>query len=167
MTLGAGDSFRARLALLRKAKNLTQQELEKRIGKLETEGGYISRIETGGIETPPFEVMDQIAHELDVEAVELFFSEGLDENADRSSGITQKRAMRVTSKPANDKTRDIDTGERAYSLRQHEQCLERRKETTSHRTGEARMALAADRASHWCPSGTSTPLPEGGRDRGA
>jgi transcriptional regulator with XRE-family HTH domain len=83
MTLGAGDSFRARLALLRKAKNLTQQELEKRIGKLETEGGYISRIETGGIETPPFEVMDQIAHELDVEAVELFFSEGLDENADQ------------------------------------------------------------------------------------
>src|SRR5580693_4650274 len=69
-----------------------------------------------------------------------------------ASGITQKRPMRVTSKPANDKTRDIDTGERAYSLRQHEQCLERRKETTSHRTGEARMAFAADRASHWCPS---------------
>jgi len=83
MTLGAGDSFRARLAVLRKAKNLTQQELEKRIGKVETEGGYISRIETGGIETPPFEVMDQIAHELDVEAVELFFSQGMDENADQ------------------------------------------------------------------------------------
>src|ERR1035437_9565865 len=59
-----------------------------------------------------------------------------------ASGITQKRPMRVTSKPANDKTRDIDTGERAYSLRRHEQCLERRKETTSHRTGEARMAVA-------------------------
>jgi transcriptional regulator with XRE-family HTH domain len=83
MTLGAGHSFRARLALLRKAKNLTQQELEKRIGKVETESGYISRIETGGIETPPFEVMDQIARELDVEAVELFFSEGMDENADQ------------------------------------------------------------------------------------
>ena len=81
MTLGAGDSFRARLALLRKAKNLTQQELEKRIGKVE--GGYISRIETGGIETPPFEVMDQIARELGVEPVELFFSEGLDGNADQ------------------------------------------------------------------------------------
>jgi transcriptional regulator with XRE-family HTH domain len=81
MTSGAGDSFRARLALLRKAKNLTQQELEKRIGKVE--GGYISRIETGGIETPPFEVMDQIARELGVEPVELFFSEGLDENTDQ------------------------------------------------------------------------------------
>jgi transcriptional regulator with XRE-family HTH domain len=83
MTLGVGDSFRARLALLRKAKNLTQQELEKRIGKLETESGYVSRIETGGIETPPFEVMDQIAQELDIEAVELFFSEGLDQNANQ------------------------------------------------------------------------------------
>ena len=83
MTLGAGDSFRERLVLLRKAKGLTQQELEKRIGKLETEAGYISRVETGGIETPPFEVIDRIAHELDVEAVELFFGEGLDENAEQ------------------------------------------------------------------------------------
>src|ERR1700728_2872446 len=84
-----------------------------------------------------------------------------------SSGITQKRPMRVTSKPANDKTRDIDTGERAYSLRQHEQCLERRKETTSHRTGEPRMAFAADRTSQWGPSLNSRPLPKGSRDRGA
>ncbi len=83
MTLRAGDSFRERLALLRKAKGITQQELEKRIGKLETEAGYISRVETGGIETPPFEVIDKIAHELDVEAVELFFSEGLDQNAEQ------------------------------------------------------------------------------------
>jgi hypothetical protein len=55
-------------------------------------------------------------------------------------------------KPANDKTRDIDSDERAYSLRQHEQCLERREETTSHRTGEARVALVAHRASHGCTS---------------
>jgi transcriptional regulator with XRE-family HTH domain len=83
MTLNAGDAFRERLVLLRKAKGLTQQELEKRIGKLETEAGYISRVETGGIETPPFDVLDRIAHELDVEAVELFFGEGLDENAEQ------------------------------------------------------------------------------------
>jgi transcriptional regulator with XRE-family HTH domain len=81
MTSGAGDSFRTRLALLRRARNLTQQELEKRIGKLETEAGYISRIETGAIETPPFEVIDQIARELDVEVVELFFSDGVNETA--------------------------------------------------------------------------------------
>src|SRR6267154_1262577 len=83
MTLNAGELFRERLALLRKAKGLTQQELERRIGKVETEGGYISRIETGGIETPPFEVIDKIAHELDVDIVELFFGEGLDQNADQ------------------------------------------------------------------------------------
>jgi transcriptional regulator with XRE-family HTH domain len=82
MSLRSGDLFRERLVLLRKAKGLTQQELEKRIGKLETEAGYISRIETGSIETPPFEVIDRIAHELDVEIVELFFGEGLEETAD-------------------------------------------------------------------------------------
>jgi transcriptional regulator with XRE-family HTH domain len=83
MTSRAGDLFRERLALLRKAKGLTQQELERRIGKLETEAGYISRVETGGIETPPFEVIDKIAKELDVEVVELFFGEGLDGDADQ------------------------------------------------------------------------------------
>ena len=83
MPLKASDLFRERLVLLRKARGLTQQELERRIGKLETEAGYISRIETGGIETPPFEVIDRIARELDVEVVELFFGEGLDENAEQ------------------------------------------------------------------------------------
>jgi transcriptional regulator with XRE-family HTH domain len=83
MTLNAGELFRERLALLRKAKGLTQQELQRRIGKLETEAGYISRVETGGIETPPFEVIDRIARELDVEVVELFFGEGLDQNAEQ------------------------------------------------------------------------------------
>lgn len=83
MTLNAGELFRDRLALLRKAKGLTQQELERRIGKLETEAGYISRVETGGIETPPFEVVDRIAQELDVEVVELFFGEGLDKSAEQ------------------------------------------------------------------------------------
>jgi len=83
MTPRAAELFRERLALLRKAKGLTQQELENRIGKVETEAGYISRVETGGIATPPFEVMDRIARELDVQVVELFFGEGLDENAEQ------------------------------------------------------------------------------------
>src|SRR6266481_92556 len=83
MTLSAGDLFRERLVLLRKAKGLTQQDLERRIGKLETEAGYISRVETGGIETPPFEVIDKIAQELEVDVLELFFGEGLDQNAEQ------------------------------------------------------------------------------------
>ena len=83
MTLSAGESFRERLALLRKAKGLTQHELEKRIGKLETEAGYISRIETGAIGTPPFDVIDKIAQELDVDVFELFFGYGLNQNAEQ------------------------------------------------------------------------------------
>jgi transcriptional regulator with XRE-family HTH domain len=83
MTSKAAELFRERLALLRKAKGLTQQELETRIGKVETESGYISRVETGAIVTPPFEVIDRIAHELNVQVVELFFGEGLDENAEQ------------------------------------------------------------------------------------
>jgi len=83
MTLKVGDLFRERLVLLRKAKGLTQQELDRRIGKLETEAGYISRIETGGIETPPFEVIDKIANELDVDVIELFFGAGLESNAEQ------------------------------------------------------------------------------------
>jgi transcriptional regulator with XRE-family HTH domain len=83
MTLSAGELFRERLVLLRKAKGLTQQELERRIGKLETEAGYISRIETGAIETPPFEIIDKIAHELDVDVFELFFGHGLEQNTEQ------------------------------------------------------------------------------------
>src|SRR5215467_773169 len=81
MTLRAGEIFRERLILLRKAKGLTQQELEKRIGKVETEAGYISRVETGAIETPPFDVIDRIAKELEVDVFELFFGNGLDKDA--------------------------------------------------------------------------------------
>ena len=83
MSLRAGEVFRERLALLRKAKGLTQQELERRIGKLETEAGYISRIETGVIDTPPFEVIDKIAQELEVDVLELFYGYGLDQNAEQ------------------------------------------------------------------------------------
>src|SRR2546429_5346738 len=74
--------------------------------------------------------------------------------------------MRVTSKPANEKARDIDSDGSPYRLLRYEQCLERSEETTSFGTREARMALAAHRASHWCTSRNSRRLPEGGGDRG-
>src|SRR5437870_9146345 len=74
--------------------------------------------------------------------------------------------MRVTSKPANEKARDIDSDGSPYRLLRYEQCLERSEETTSFGTREARMALAAHRASHWCTSRNSRRLPEGGVDRG-
>lgn len=80
MSLNVSERFRIRLAMLRKVRNLTQQELELRLGRSEKEGGYISRLETGGIETPPFEMIQKIADALHVDVGEFFFSDGLDEN---------------------------------------------------------------------------------------
>src|SRR5437016_12646080 len=83
-----------------------------------------------------------------------------------ASVVTQNRPMRVTSKPANEKARDIDSDGSPYRLLRYEQSLERSEETTSFGTREARMALATHRASHWCTSSNSRRLPEGGGDRG-
>src|SRR5437667_4195895 len=41
-----------------------------------------------------------------------------------SSVVTQNRPMRVTSKPANEKARDIDSDGSPYRLLRYEQCLE-------------------------------------------
>src|SRR5262249_48961627 len=48
------------------------------------------------------------------------------------------------------KARDIDVDRSPCRLCRHEQCLERRKETTSHRTGKARMVFTKDRARNRC-----------------
>src|SRR5256886_8176264 len=42
-----------------------------------------------------------------------------------ASVVTQNRPMRVTSKPANEKARDIDSDGSPYRLLRYEQCLER------------------------------------------
>jgi len=78
MSLNIGERFRARLAILRKVRGITQEELESRIGKSQSEKGYISRLETGGIETPPFEMIQKIADVLQLDPIEFFFTEGLD-----------------------------------------------------------------------------------------
>src|SRR2546429_6228737 len=51
--------------------------------------------------------------------------------AQTPSVVTQNRPMRVTSKPANEKARDIDSDGSPYRLLRYEQCLERSEETTS------------------------------------
>jgi transcriptional regulator with XRE-family HTH domain len=79
MNIDVSKLFRERLRTLREAKGLNQGELEERIGK---ETNYISRVETGRIDTPPIEVMGKIAEALDVPLYELFFFEGLDDNAE-------------------------------------------------------------------------------------
>jgi len=82
MRLNISERFRLRLAAFRKLRGLTQQELEKRIGKSDKESGYISRLETGAIETPPFDMIQVIANALAIDVGEFFFSEGLDENSE-------------------------------------------------------------------------------------
>jgi transcriptional regulator with XRE-family HTH domain len=80
MPLTIAERFRERLAALRKVRGVTQEELESRIGKSQTEKGYISRLETGAIETPPFEMIQKIADALQFDVIEFFFAEGLDES---------------------------------------------------------------------------------------
>jgi len=65
--------------MLREAKGLSQTQLEERIGK---EANYITRVETGRIDTPPLDVIARVAHELDVSVSDLFFFEGVDDSAD-------------------------------------------------------------------------------------
>jgi transcriptional regulator with XRE-family HTH domain len=86
MSLTIAERFRERLAMLRRVRGLTQQELESKIGKSEKEAGYISRLETGAIETPPFEIIQKIANALDFDVIEFFFAEGLDHGRDQLLG---------------------------------------------------------------------------------
>lgn len=65
--------------MLREAKGLSQTQLEERIGK---EANYITRVETGRIDTPPLDVIARIAHELEVSMNNLFFFEGIDDSAE-------------------------------------------------------------------------------------
>ena len=71
--------FRDRLRTLREAKGLSQNQLEEKIGK---EANYITRVETGRIDTPPLDVIARIAHQLDVSMSDLFFFEGVDDSAE-------------------------------------------------------------------------------------
>jgi transcriptional regulator with XRE-family HTH domain len=77
MSSDQGRLFRERLRSLRDAKSLSQSQLEERIGK---EANYISRVETGRIDTPPLDVIGAIAVALDVSVSDLFFHEGLDDD---------------------------------------------------------------------------------------
>jgi len=71
--------FRERLRMLRESKGLTQAQLEEKIGR---ERNYITRVETGRIDTPPLDGFSKIAEGLDVSMSDLFFFEGIDDSAD-------------------------------------------------------------------------------------
>ena len=65
--------------MLREAKGLSQSQLEERIGK---EENYITRVETGRIDTPPIDLTARIARALDVSMSDLYFFEGVDDSAE-------------------------------------------------------------------------------------
>ena len=65
--------------MLREAKGLSQSQLEEKIGK---EENYITRVETGRIDTPPIDLTARIAQALDVSMSDLYFFEGVDDDAE-------------------------------------------------------------------------------------
>jgi transcriptional regulator with XRE-family HTH domain len=75
--------FRERLRMLRESKALTQSQLEEKIGR---ERNYITRVETGRIDTPPLDGISKIAKGLDVSMSDLFFLDGIDDNAEMLRG---------------------------------------------------------------------------------
>lgn len=79
MSRDLGMLFRKRLAVLREAEGLTQPKLSERIG---AGPQYISHLETGRIETPPWDKVTKIAAALNVSVSDLFFLEGVDDNLD-------------------------------------------------------------------------------------
>ena len=103
MSLDDGKQFRERLRVLRESKGLTQGQLEERIGK---EANYITRVETGRIDTPPLDTLSAIARELEVSMSDLFFFEGIDDDAE----ILRSKIQRLT------KTNDVDQLRKYYRL---------------------------------------------------
>ena len=79
MSQDLGVLFRKQLAILREAKGLSQVELSEMIGAGQQ---YIGHVETGRIKTPPLKKMKTLASALGVSVGDLFFIEGLDDNAD-------------------------------------------------------------------------------------
>src|SRR5438445_6250361 len=71
-------------------------------------------------------------------------------HANQPQGSLKSGQSRSLQNRPTVKARDIDVDGSPYRLCRHEQCLERRKETTSHRTGKARMVFTKDRARNRC-----------------
>lgn len=68
------EQFRTRVAALRDAKNLTQEQLAEKVGRAYN---YLSRVERGETKAVPYEVVAKLALALDVTIDDLVFAEGL------------------------------------------------------------------------------------------
>ena len=69
--------FREHLRMVRESKGLSQSQVEEKIG---SQDNYITRVETGRIDTPPIEMTAKIARALGVSLSDLYFFEGIDDN---------------------------------------------------------------------------------------
>jgi transcriptional regulator with XRE-family HTH domain len=69
--------FREHLRMVRESKGLSQSQVEEKIG---SQDNYITRVETGRIDTPPIEMTAKIARALGVSLSDLYFFEGVDDS---------------------------------------------------------------------------------------
>lgn len=77
MSRELGVLFRKRLVTLRQSAGLTQGKLSELIG---AGPQYIGHVETGRIQTPPWDKMKKLARALNVSLSDLFFFEGVDDS---------------------------------------------------------------------------------------
>jgi transcriptional regulator with XRE-family HTH domain len=77
MSSKLGKRLGKHIRSLRKAKGLTQEQLEEKIGR--PSPNYVTRVERGM--EPPLDVIDSISDNLDVSVSDLFFTDGIDNSA--------------------------------------------------------------------------------------
>jgi transcriptional regulator with XRE-family HTH domain len=99
MTRDRAKLFGKQLARVRRAKGLKQHELEERIGNGPQ---YVSHIETGR-NKPGFDNIFELAEELDVSPMELFFAAGLDDNKE----VLRKRIENFLNRCSEEQLRKI------------------------------------------------------------
>lgn len=103
MSKDLGLLFRKRLASLREAEGLTQAKLSEMIG---AGPQYVSHVETGRIKTPPWDRMKKLAKALNVSLNDLFFFEGVDDNAE----VLRSKIQRIAE------TSDVEKLRKYYRL---------------------------------------------------
>jgi transcriptional regulator with XRE-family HTH domain len=103
MNRDLGLLFRKRLVSLREAEGLTQAQLSEMIG---AGPQYVSHLETGRIKTPPWERMKKLAKALNVSLNDLFFFEGIDDDAE----ILRSKIQRLAE------TSDVEKLRKYYRL---------------------------------------------------
>ncbi len=106
MSMSPSDArlIREHIARIRKLRGYTQEGLSEAIGK---GAKYIGRIETGEIDTPPWDTVAEISNFLGCPFSYVFFTDGFGDTVDELRANIQKIAM---------ETDDLDKLRRYYRL---------------------------------------------------